>query len=153
MRGGAILWGVLVVALATNLIHGGAHVGQRVMLMPHWHWAYVIGVIFLAPILSAALLRTRYVRAGAWLLVLSMAGSFVFDVAYHFLVPGPDNVSTLLPGGWTLAFQVSAILVALASGFGFLIGVRALRELPSPADGSMVDAPVRPGAGIGRGTR
>lgn len=66
---------------------------------------------------------------GAWLLVLSMAGSFFFDVAYHFLVPGPDNVSTLPPSAWTLAFRVSAVLVVLASVFGFFVGVRALREL------------------------
>ena len=143
----------MALVTVTNLMHGVAHAGQRVMLMPHWHWGYIIGVIFLAPILAAALLRIRYVRAGAWLLVLSTAGSFVFGVVHHFLVPGPDNALALPAGDWKLAFVVSAVLVALASGFGFLIGVRALRELSSTTDGSMVDAPVGPGAGIGRGTR
>ncbi len=145
--------GIVAAALGTMmiLVHGVAHAGQRVMLLPHWHWAYVVGVVFLAPVLAATLLGTRYGRAGAWLLVFSMAGSFVFDVAYHFLVPGPDNVFTLPSGAWTPAFRVSAVLVALASGVGFLVGVRALREL-SPAVGrSVIDATVRPG--VGRGPR
>ena len=155
MRSGAVLWGIVAAALATamNLVHGVAHAGQDVMLMPYWHWGYIIGVIFLAPILAAVLLGTRYGRAGAWLLVLSMAGSLVFDVAYHFLVPGPDNVFTLPSGAWTLAFRVSAVLVALASGVGFLAGVRALRELSSPVGGPVVDVPVRPEPGVGRGPR
>ena len=59
---------------------------------------------------------------GAWLLLASMVGSFVFDLAYHFLIPGPDNVFTLQPGAWLIPFRVSSVMVVAVSGLGSLVG-------------------------------
>jgi hypothetical protein len=117
-------YGTVVAALAAaaNLLHAVSHVGQGVLSLELWQWAYVIGIIYLAPIVSVVLLWTPYRLAGAWLLLASMAGSFLFDFAYHFLIPGPDNVFTLRPGAWLATFWISSVLLVAVSGFGTLVG-------------------------------
>lgn len=118
------IYGTAMAVLATvaNLLHAVSHVGQHVLSLEAWQWVYVICGIFVAPIAAALLLWTRYRLAGAWLLLVSMAGSFVFDFAYHFLVPGPDNVFTLWPGVWSIPFWSSAVLLMVVSGIGTLVG-------------------------------
>jgi len=130
----AAAYGTAMVVLATvaNLLHAVSHVGQEVMSLQAWQWAYVIGVIFLSPLVAAALLCTPLRLAGAWLLVTSMAGSFVFDLAYHFLIPGPDNVFTLQPGVWLIPFWTSSVLLVAVSGLGCLIGGWVVFRLSRP---------------------
>jgi hypothetical protein len=89
----------VVLATAINLTHTVSHVGQNVFSLEAWQWVYVIVVIYLAPIVAAVLLWTPLRLAGARLLLGSMAGSLASDCAYHFLIPGPDNVFTL-ERGW-----------------------------------------------------
>lgn len=137
MRSGTASWGavVAVMVVGANLMHGLTHAGQHVVTLPAWQWAYIAVVIYLAPIAAASLLlnpRTR--KAGAWLLFISTAGAFVFDLSYHFLIPGPDNVFGLPPGAWRTPFTASAVLVTLLSGAGALVGLRLLLDLyRSPA--------------------
>jgi hypothetical protein len=127
----AAAYGTAMVVLATvaNLLHAVSHVGQDVMSLEAWQWAYVIGVIFLSPVVAAALLWTPLRLAGAWLLLASMSGSFVFDLAYHFLIPGPDNVFTLQPGVWLVAFWSSSLILVAISGLGCLVGGWAVFRL------------------------
>ena len=143
MRRGLVSWGVAVTVLATaaNLVHGWAHAGQHVVSLPAWQWVYVTAVVYLAPVCAVVLLtRPRSRRGGAWLLFLSMAGTFGFDLAYHFLLPGPDNVSTLDPGAWRTPFVLSAALVTLLSGLGAVVGATLLLDSPrSPAAGARRD--------------
>jgi hypothetical protein len=120
---------MVVLATAVNLLHGVSHVGQEVLLLQAWQWAYVTCVIFLAPIVAAVLLWSRYRLAGAWLLFSSMAGSLVFDLAYHFLIEGPDNVFTLEPGAWLVPFRLSAVLLVAMSGLGMVVGGWAVFRL------------------------
>jgi hypothetical protein len=120
---------VVVLAMAANLLHAISHVGQDVLSLEVWQWGYVVGVIFASPIVAAALLWTRYRRLGALLLLASMAGSFVFDLAYHFLIPGPDNVFTLQPGAWLIPFRVSSVMLVAVSGLGSLVGGWAVARL------------------------
>lgn len=120
---------IIVLATAVNLLHGISHVGQEVLLLHAWQWAYVISVIFLAPIVAAVLLWSPYRLAGAWLLFCSMAGSLIFDLAYHFLIEGPDNVFTLEPGSWLVPFRLSAVLLIAMSGLGVLVGGWAVVRL------------------------
>jgi len=129
----AAAYGTAMVVLATvaNLLHAVSHVGQDVMSLEAWQWAYVIGVIFLSPVVAAALLWTPLLLAGAWLLLASMSGSFVFDLAYHFLIPSPDNVFTLQPGVWLVAFWSSSLILVAVSGLGCLVG--GLGRLPALA--------------------
>jgi len=120
---------MVVLATAVNLLHGVSHVGQEVLLLQEWQWAYVACVIFLAPIVAAVLLWSPYRLAGAWLLFSSMAGSLVFDLAYHFLIEGPDNVFTLEPSAWLAPFRLSAVLLLAMSGLGMLVGGWAVFRL------------------------
>jgi hypothetical protein len=125
------VYGTVIVFLTTmaNLLHAVSHIGQEVLSLEVWQWAYVIGVIYLAPIAAAVMLWTPYRLAGAWLLLASMVGSFAFDFAYHFLIPGPDNVFSLEPGTWLLPFWGSAVLLVAVSGVGTLVGGWTVRRL------------------------
>ena len=99
---------MVVLATAVNLLHGVSHVGQEVLSLQPWQWAYVTCVIFLAPVVAAVLLWSPYRLAGAWLLFGSMAGSFVFDLAYHFRNRGPRQ--RLHPGAGRVAGAVPALV-------------------------------------------
>src|ERR687898_971300 len=128
------VYGTATVVLATagNLLHGVSHVGQEVWLLQAWQWTYVICVIFLFPIVAAVLLWSPYRLAGAWLLFGSMVGSLVFDLAYHFLLEGPDNVFALEPGAWLVPFRLSAVWLVAMSGLGVLVGGWAVFGLSRP---------------------
>ena len=134
---------MVVLATAANLMHAISHVGQEVLSLAAWQLAYVIAVIFLAPVIAAVLLWTPLRLVGAWLLFGAMSGSFVFALAYHFLIPGPDNVFTLEPGAWLIPFRVSAALLVATSGLGALVGGWAVRGL------SNVPAETPPGSPVG----
>jgi len=127
----AAVYGTAMILLATaaNILHAVSHAGQGVLSLEAWQWGYVVGVIFVSPIVAAALLWTRYRLVGAWLLLASMVGSFVFDFAYHFLIPGLDNVFTLQPGAWLAPFWVSSVLLVAVSGLGALVGAWAVARL------------------------
>ena len=133
--------GVVILDVAANLLHAVSHVGQHVLSLPEWQLAYVILVIFIAPV-AAVLLWTRYRRGGAWLLLASMAGSFVFGLAYHFLIAGPDNAFALEPGAWQTAFRVSAAFLLLAQGTGCLVGVWILSWLARPSEAATRARPI-----------
>ena len=44
---------VVVLATAVNLLHGVSHVGQEVLSLQPWQWAYVTCAIFIAPVVAA----------------------------------------------------------------------------------------------------
>ena len=138
---------VVVLATAVNMLHGISHVGQEVLSLQAWQWAYVICVIFLAPLVAAVLLWSPIRLAGAWLLFGSMVGSLIFDLAYHFLIEGPDNVFTQEPGAWLAAFRVSSALLVATSGIGALVGGWAVLRLSRLKTSSKDPMPV------GRGRR
>ena len=127
----AVVYGTAVVLLATaaNILHAVSHAGQGLLSLEAWQWAYVSGVIFVSPVLGAALLWTRYRLVGAWLILASMVGAFFFDLAYHFLIEGPDSVFTLQPGAWLILFRVSSALLVAVSGLGALVGAWAVARL------------------------
>lgn len=130
------LYATLAAVLATlaHVLHGTSHVDHQVPLAA-WQWAYVIFVVFLAPVVAATLLWTRLRWVGAWLFLTSMTGALIFGLVFHFLVSGPDNVFTLNPGAGREAFRFSAVLVALSEALGCLAGVWALSKLPRSAGG------------------
>jgi len=59
------LYGTLVAVCATlaHVLHGMSHVEHRVSLAA-WQWAYVMVVVFLAPVVAAVLLWSRLQRVG-----------------------------------------------------------------------------------------
>ncbi len=101
----------------------------KIELSKPQYW-FVILVIVIAPLLAGVLLFKNARAAGAILLALSMAGAFVFGLDHHFVLISPDHIFHI-PGidgtFWVIAFQVTAVLLALIEGVGVIAGIRALK--------------------------
>jgi hypothetical protein len=54
-----------------------------------------------------------------------MGASFVFGVAYHYVVASPDNIAAVPPGPWQGHFIHSALAVLISEGLGTLCGAAA----------------------------
>jgi hypothetical protein len=104
---------VVTLHLLVGLGHGDAH--SQLHIRPSvWQGTFIALVIFIGPALAAALLWTRLQKIGFVLLSVTMVGSLVFGVAYHFFVPGPDNALGLHNGGhWESLFRTTATWLAV----------------------------------------
>lgn len=113
-----------IVALHAVIValHGLAHNKTQVTLSPGGN-AFVIGVVVIAPIVAALLLRTRAAGLGALLLCGSLLAAFFFGVYNHFLASGPDQLPSIPPGPWQASFRWTAVLLALVEGVGSLFAV------------------------------
>ena len=109
-----ILFHTLVVAT-----HGAAHVHLGIN-GTHWQMLFVVVVIWLGPLVAAVLLG-RKVRTGFAILALSMIGAWTFGVAFHFLLPGADNVAELHHVAWAGTFSSSALMLAVVEAAGALV--------------------------------
>lgn len=123
--------GIALVAihLFVTIVHSAAHLSLGIYMAP-WQNAYIFSVIVFLPILAAILLW-RLRQSGFWWLLISMTGSLAFGGYYHFVAPGPDNVSELLHHAWTFPFQASAVLMAIVEGAGAAVGAAGLLANPS----------------------
>jgi len=113
--------------LVVSIVHGRAHERLAVGLS-NWQNLYVLIVIVIAPLIAMVLTWTRLARIGFLLLVISMAGSLVFGVAYHYVVISLDHVSHLPPGDAQGLFRTTALLLVLTELSGILVGWWGLRE-------------------------
>ena len=112
---------VVLVHLAVNLAHGWAHLTIPVPNTPAQN-AFIIPVIGIAPLVAAWLVVKGRISAGAFLLALSMLGSFLFGVAYHYVIQSPDHVAHVPAGDAASVFRGSALALAVVEAAGFLIG-------------------------------
>ena len=110
---------VLVHAIVTTP-HSIAHTNLYIAMDP-WQNVYIFLVILIAPIVAAVLIWKR-LPSGFVLLTVSMTGSFVFGVYYHFVAIGSDNVFTLPASSWSLIFQLTAWLLAIIELAGAVVG-------------------------------
>jgi len=117
----------VLVHLAVMMLHGQAHDRLHVGLSA-WQNIYVIAVIAIAPLIAMLLLWTRYARLGLIVLVVSMAGSLIFGLIYHFVVMSSDHVSHLPPGEAQGLFRMTAVLLMLTELFGVVVGLLGLRS-------------------------
>src|SRR5437773_10248927 len=124
----AALLVIVVVHHGVAALHGAAHAVLQIELTP-FQMVYVTGVIIVAPLVGAALLFTRHAHPGAVLLVGSMFGALVFGQVYHVLLPGPDNISTVGPGGWAITFQATGVALSVLETLGALTGILLLRGM------------------------
>jgi len=108
------------------VVHGGAHKELGVELNA-WQTIYVTVVILVAPLVAAVLLWTQRARLGFLLLVLSMFGSLIFGVYYHYVAVSPDYVSHLPPGDAQGLFRTTALLLLLTELLGLVAGLLGLR--------------------------
>ena len=107
---------LVLLHFAGNVWHGDAHATLAISL-PDWKSAYVAVVIVVAPLVGGALLWTRFVTLGAWIVGLSMVGSVLFGVYHHYVMISIDNVNHL-PEGTAEAhahFSNSAAFIAIAA--------------------------------------
>jgi ACR3 family arsenite efflux pump ArsB len=113
--------------LLVSIVHGRAHERLAVGLS-NWQNIYVLTVIVIAPLIAMVLIWTRLARPGLVLLVISMAGSLIFGVAYHYVVISPDHVSHIPLGDAQGLFRTTALLLVLTELFGVVVGLLGLRE-------------------------
>lgn len=115
----AAFW-LVIVHFILNMVHGWAHDDKSVPVTAGMY-AFIIPVIIIGPFLAWGLIRARRERTGYALLALTMAGSFFFGLAYHFLIQGPDHVNHVQGGvGATVFFWTSIGLAAIeAAGAAF----------------------------------
>jgi ACR3 family arsenite efflux pump ArsB len=117
----------VLVHLVVSMVHGRAHESLAVGLSS-WQNLYVLTVIVVAPLIAMILIWTRLARSGLVLLVISMAGSLIFGVAYHYIVISPDHVSHIPPGDAQGLFRTTALLLVLTELFGVVVGLWGLRK-------------------------
>ena len=116
---------VLLHALIT-VVHGAAHSVLQIHMMT-WQNIYIFTVILALPLVALVLLWRRSAK-GFHVLLLSMLGSLLFGGYYHFVLPGPDNVSHLTAHAWSFPFQISAVALAITEGIGAVVGLLGLRS-------------------------
>jgi hypothetical protein len=104
-----------------SAVHGQAHrqLGVGLSVWQTWYVGVVIGA---APLVAAILLLWKRLRAGGALLAVSMAGSLVFGVYYHFIFSSPDHVSHQPVASWGLVFMATSLLLVLIEIWGCWAG-------------------------------
>lgn len=112
--------------LVAAIVHGAAHEHYEIPMEP-WQKIFISLVIVIAPPAAGVLLWRRRLRPGAWLLLVSMGGSLVFGITFHFLLLGPDHVSSVNMQGWGVTFQVTAFVLAVTEALGMTAALRVLR--------------------------
>ena len=117
---------IVAAHLLVNIAHGLAHRELQVGLDPRAA-IFVIVVVLVCPLLAMALVWTAEKRLGLILLSLSMVGSLLFGLYYHFLATSPDHVHSQPPSPWGIAFVVTAYLLLTTEAIGTYVGVRFLR--------------------------
>jgi hypothetical protein len=138
-RYSGLAWAVTVAVLShlvVNVFHGRAHTQLGVGLTS-WQQFYVLAVILAAPLVALLLSWTRYLRAGLWLLLVSMLGSLMFGACYHYIIVSNDHVAHLPPGEARGLFRVTALLLLITEAIGVVVAALGMRtffkrsEIPS----------------------
>jgi hypothetical protein len=120
--------GIIVLHLVVNVLHGSAHFHYEIP-MAMWQKTFIQVVIFAAPLVAGVLIWTHRLRAGAWLLLVSMTGALIFGVYFHFLLVGPDHISSVSMEGWGLLFLATAFFLACIEAWGATVAWRLLRAV------------------------
>jgi hypothetical protein len=97
--------------------HGAAHSHLHIETSP-WQRAFIAIVIFVAPVLAAFLLWTSWQWAGVALLGISLAGSLIFGLYFHFVAAGTDSVFNQIHTPWGVWFRITSGLLALVEVTG-----------------------------------
>ena len=120
---------IVVLHTLVTLVHGAAHVSESVYGSV-LDTIFIVVVIWFAPIGAILLLQMRRWQMGSVILLVAMAGSLLYGVYNHFILPGPDNVVSFPAGVWQGYFQVTAVLLAIIEAAGTLLGLAlVLRNL------------------------
>ena len=116
---------IVVAHLLVNTTHGLAHRELHVGLAP-LDSIFVVVVVLILPLLAMGLLWTAAKRLGLLLLCLSMLGSLLFGLYYHFLMISPDHVHSQPSSPWGLAFVLTAYGLLITEAIGTYVGIHFL---------------------------
>jgi hypothetical protein len=124
-----LVWVTIAVLahLVVSVLHGQAHARLGVGLSS-WQLGYVYTVVFFGPLIALAVSFTRYTTSGLWLLLLTMLGSLIFGICYHYVVISPDHVAHLPPGEARGVFRITALLLVITETVGVAVAAWALRK-------------------------
>lgn len=116
-------WLTLLVAahLIISAVHGTAHRGAHVPLSLAGN-LFVFVVILAGPLVGVAVMW-RLERAGAAIIAVAMAGSFIFGFLNHFVLASPDHVAHVATS-WRPLFATTAVLLAVTEALGFVLALR-----------------------------
>ena len=117
-----IAWLIILLHALVATVHGIAHLRLEITLNA-FQSAYVLLVITLAPVAAALLLWARRMRPGFVVLALSMAGSLVFGVYWHYVADSPDNVFHLHEGTLQSVFRSTALVLMVSEACGVVVGI------------------------------
>jgi len=118
---------LVAVHVVASSLHGWSHLhaGVPTTLVQN---VFISVVIVAIPPLAAASIALRRWRLGYALLFWSMASSFIFGIAFHFVVDTPDSVVNVCGAGARM-FLVSAVVLALVELVGTVWGAYCWRRL------------------------
>jgi hypothetical protein len=123
---------VVAVHLAVVLVHGAAHQRLGVDLDP-WQNVFVWVVILIGPLVALGLVHLPGQRKrGFGLLAITMAGSLLFGVYFHFIKESSDHVGHREHDAWGLVFTISAVLLAVIEALGCWIGLQGMSTRRTP---------------------
>jgi hypothetical protein len=123
------------------VLHSMAHMQLAIYLPSTLANIYIAAVLFAAPVVAAVLLWTGRIRFGAWLLVLSMLGSWIFEVYNHFVAMSLDHVSQVPAGTWGDLFRMTAVASAITEVLGIAVGVFILMAPRGPSSSAAEGMP------------
>ena len=118
---------LIAIHFAIVVMHSAAHQVLRVKATPA-QLAFIVPVIIVAPVVAGFIL-SKFNKAGPVLLTLSMFGSLVFGVYYHFIADTIDHVAHvahLQPAFWSQMFRLTSYLLAITELVGSAVGVMLL---------------------------
>ena len=120
---------LLIVAFhfAVVVLHSIAHESLAVKASPA-QLAFIFPVIIVAPVVAGFMLL-KFEKFGTVLLTVSMFGSFVFGVYYHFIAETIDHVAhvaRLEPLFWSQMFVATSYLLAISEMLGTAVGMVSL---------------------------
>lgn len=118
---------LIAVHFAIVVMHSAAHQILPVKATPA-QLAFIVPVIIVAPIVAGFMLL-KFAKGGTVLFTLSMFGSLVFGVYYHFIADTIDHVAHvahLEPAFWSQMFRITSYLLAITELLGSALGVMLL---------------------------
>lgn len=115
------------------IFHSVAHEILGVKASPA-QLAFIIPVIIIAPVVAGFMIP-KFEKAGTVLMTISMFGSFLFGLYYHFIADTIDHVahvSNMQPAFWAGAFEITAYLLVFSEFFGVVAaGLLSLKQSQS----------------------
>lgn len=130
-------WAVLLILMHTAVVgvHSAAHLVLGIAVPePAAVHGTVIAIAFYAAPLVAAIGVNREVASAKPLMFFTFSAGLAYGAAYHFVLPGADNVAGAGTAGWGPMFLLTSTQLLLLEAGGAVIGWKLWRTAgPPPA--------------------